>query len=137
MNVETPQGEYKKDYELAFLLVNQEDLKAVLEIFRQHKIVPYYQSQVNQVKLAYSIKEHESAFLGFFHFESLPEAIINLKNDLSLSPSIIRFLIVTPAIKSPSREARYQGRQPESKPEQPATALSNEALEQKLEEILK
>lgn len=137
MNTEAGESEQKKDYELAFLLADPEALKAVLEVFKQRKISPYYQSQIDQVKLAYPIKSHESAFFGFLHFESLPEVILNLKNDLSFNASIIRFLIVTPAINSPSRETRYQGRVPESKPEQPTAALSNEALEQKLEEILK
>lgn len=137
MDTDISVGEQKNEYELAFLLINPEVLKSVLQTLKQQKISPFYQSQINQIKLAYAIKRHESAFFGFLQFECAPEGIHNIRNALAFNPEIIRFLIVTPVVKSQTREMRYQGRVPDNKPEERAPALTNEVLEQKLEEILK
>ena len=130
-------SELKKDYELSYLLSVAEAAGDLASILSNHQATPYYQSQLNSGKLMYPIKKQLTAFLGFCHFYALPEDIKKIKDALALTPSVLRFLIVTQPIKSTSRQGRPAVRLPESKPEQPAASLSNEALEQKLEEILK
>ena len=136
MDMETAEA-VKKEYELAFLLTSEETLDFLLAALKKHTITPSYQSPVNQIRLAYPIQKNDSAFFGFFHFEALPETILKVKNELALNAGLIRFLIVTPPSRLPAREKRIIQRTPESKPSEPVEALSNEALEQKLEEILK
>ena len=137
MNTEEIDREIKRDYELAFLLNTEDAFGVVLKILKEHGITPVYQSQVNQIKLAYPIKKHESAFFGFLYFEAAPEVIEGIKSGLSLNAQVVRFLIVTPFIKLPSPQMRPTQKSPDAKPSEMAATLSNEALEQKLEEILK
>ena len=130
---ETP----SKEYELSFLLNSAEALNLVSEILKRHGSQMIYEGPANQTRLAYPIKKQNSAFFGFSQFSVAPEEVKKIKAELELSPSVLRFLIITPPVKAMNRERRREQWIPEVKPKQPASALSNEALEQKIEEILK
>ncbi|HEY4475385.1 MAG TPA: 30S ribosomal protein S6 [Candidatus Paceibacterota bacterium] len=134
--------ELKKDYEISFLLDAAEAVSAVAQIFGKFGVEIPKSLTANQIRLAYLINKRESAFFGFFSFKAAPEMAARIKSELALQSSIVRFLIV----RLSSREAARHGNKgfarthtPDSKPSAPAEppVLSNEALEQKLEEILK
>jgi ribosomal protein S6 len=93
--------------------------------------------------LAYPIQKENYAFFGFTHFEGDPAAIGDLKNDLKLNPQVLRYLIITPPFvkksawkKSGPSKSQLEETRPVPPPaEEPI--LTNEALEKKIEEILK
>lgn len=128
--------ELKKDYEIGFLIQNPESVAGVFEVLRKHGAEVYNQGSVNPMRLAYPIKKQVSAHFGFAYFHIEAEKISSMKEELKFLPALLRFLIITPPFRQEAREAR-SARAPEAKAPEPAAALSNEALEQKLEEILK
>src|SRR3989338_1373283 len=137
--------ENKKEYEISFLLKSAD---LISEIDNALKIIQANISergQLKDVRLAYPIQKHHSGFFGFYFFEADPAVMADLRQSLTLNEKVLRFLIITPPIKK--RQPYYQGR-PSSVASEPSTnavprpvqlpqVLSNEALEQKLEEILK
>lgn len=141
--------ESKKQYEIAFLLKSQEDESDLAELLKQFSVEVSYKSPLNEIRLAYPIKKRQQAYFGFLQFNSLPEKVEKLNQALNLSPLVLRTLVVlagSPAAKSERgrvSRADFRSHAPKLSEEiapQPATrggALSNEALEKKLEEILK
>ncbi len=123
--------EQKKEYEISFLLTAPEAEKNLVSLLSRLGAEIYHQKPVAELRLAYKIKKYTSAYFGFCHFRALPEAIQEIKPALRLVPEVLRFLLVTPTIKLVSE----QPPRPERKPAAPI--LSNEALSEKLEEILK
>jgi len=133
-------SEGKKVYELAFMLKDPSSEKAVLDFLAQHKAVILNQSPVNSMKLAYPIKKHLSAFFGVINLEMEPENMKALSSALNLSADVLRFLIIAvpKAKKSPERSERSEVRKPaKTETAGSSSVLSNKALEEKLEEILK
>lgn len=129
--------EGKKVYELAFLLKDPSLDKVVIDFLNQYKAVIINQSPVNSLKLAYPIKKQTAAFFGVINFESDPASMKALSNALNLSNDVLRFLIIaTPAVKKTTEkpETKRSGKV-DSAPS--GAVLSNKALEEKLEEILK
>ena len=136
--------ENKKEYEISFLLKSAD---LISEIDNALKIIQANISergQLKDVRLAYPIQKHHSGFFGFYFFEADPATIADLRQSLTLNEKVLRFLIITPPIK---KRQPYYPRRPSSVGSEPSIAaprpvqlpqvLSNEALEQKLEEILK
>lgn len=125
-------NEDKRDYEIAFLLDSAEAEKELADVLRGYSAEFLNQKAATETRLAYAIKKHSSAFFGFYHFRMNPENIKPIKETLILNPKVLRYLIITPPIK-------ITASQPGVRPEKRAApqALSNEALEEKLEEILK
>ncbi len=132
-------SELKKDYELSFLLLSAEAAAGVLELLGKHGAAPYEQGPVKPIRLMYLIRKQTSAFFGFCFFTAEPEKIAKIKEELAFLPGVLRFLIITPPVKSVSRERKAPPAEAEIKPPEPAATpvLTNEALEEKLEEILK
>ena len=127
----------EKDYELSFLLKEASHQAAVLNILKKYQIVPAYESPPIQIRLAYPIKKQTSAFFGFCYFRAETEALLKIKEELDLDGEILRFLIIASPAKPAVRE-KVVPRPPDTKSPEPAIpTLSNEALEEKLEEILK
>ena len=124
------------DYELAFLLTSGEAFLGLADVLKNHGAEITYESPINQIKLAYTIKKQTSAFFGFCNFRAPKDAVKKVNDDLSFIPALVRFLIITPPLKPAAREPRPE-RPYEPRTEKPVPALSNEALEEKLEEILK
>ena len=122
--------EEKRDYEIAFLLDSLEAEKELADVLRGYGAEFLHQKSAADTKLAYPIKKHASALFGFYQFRMNPESIKPIKETLILNQKVLRFLIITPPLKA----APQGGARPDKKPPQ---ILSNEALEEKLEEILK
>lgn len=130
----------EKDYEIAFLLDSAEAVSAISKIFKKSGI-EIGVINVNQIRLAYPIKKREAASFGFFSFKARPETAAKIKSDLALEPPVIRFLMIKLTSGEAARQVMRQTPRPqeELKIKEPSASpvLTNEALEQKIEEILK
>ena len=136
-------GDNPKEYELSFLIRAKEDEASLREAISKAQGHLSFMSEIKQIRLAYSVKKHDSAFFGFYNLTIPSGNIGKIKKDLGLLAQVLRFLIISPPIKllrEPARKASPLPAPPvlenkKGKPEE--TVLTNEALEQKLEEILK
>lgn len=132
-----------KAYEIAFLVKNPEAEKDVLDLIGQYRGALLNRAPVKEVKLAYPIKKRTSAYFGYVQFELAPADIVKISETLKLKSDIVRFLVITPPVsKKPMERLERRGRDEERRPTVksaavPNSALTNEALEEKLEEILK
>lgn len=133
-----------KDYELAFVIENEGDAQEILKLVGQHKSEVRFEAPLRKISLAYKIKKVAQAYFGFLRIRVLPSDIKSLEKDLQLHKAIMRFLIVClPKEKAASEEAPKHRtgvatrKPPVLSPTRPPEVLSNEALEKKIEEILK
>ncbi len=137
----------KRKYEIGFML-KTEDKSVVSQSLTNRGFALLTENPLEKIQLAYPIRKESYAYFGYSHFEGDPAAIKNLKDDLKLNPEILRYLIITPPfIKKPAwrkpvsdrmlEETRFTP--PAVKQDLPAESsiLTNEALEKKIEEILK
>ena len=138
----------KRDYELSFLLKMPEAETEIADVLSQHQLEIFEKGPVSEIKLAYPIKKQNSAYFGFCYFRGQPEDAQKVSESLLLKPSVLRYLLITPPVQSKTDAGRRAPRP--SAPVKPAAApaeidikpprqeiLSNELLEEKLEEILK
>ena len=136
----------KNEYEIAFL-AKVPEASALTDLLNQYRAEIFYRGPINEVRLAYPIKKQRQAYFGFFQFRAEPEAVEKVQQALRLNPSILRFLAVSSPIKKsekpqrPASEIKYSRKkleQPSAVGSAPAGGvLTNQALEEKLEEILK
>lgn len=129
-----------KFYEIAFLAKDSEGEKAIADLINQHKGNIFQKSPLKEVKLAYPINKQTSAYFGYIQFEILPDNIGKVSQSLKLNPSILRHLTVAMPVmkKIPERERRMAKEiiKPSLIPSS-RSVLTNKALEEKIEEILK
>lgn len=136
----------KKEYEISFLVRQEEEAKEVASALKRHGAEISYEGPLNKIHLAYPIKRETNAHFGFFWFFAAPEAIAQVEHDLRLSKEVLRFLVVVNPVKKSTPEKREVREVHKVSP--PATMapvaalpkekeLTNEDLERKLEEILK
>lgn len=127
--------ESKKEYEISYLLTDPAIEAEVLDVLKQNGASINYQKPISSITLAYKIGKHASAYFGFCQFTAETPAIKLVDDTLRLKKGVIRFLVITPPVKIPVPGESLLGK-PEKKVSAPA-AMSNEALSEKLEEILK
>jgi ribosomal protein S6 len=140
-----------KSYEIAFLVKNEGEVPGVVSFLKQHNAEILAEPRAKNVVLAYEIKKNKEAVFAYCTFKAAGADVKNLEKDLSMGNLTIRSLIVSLPKNVGSRpevsEERAQERKPKvSRPDAPAYSevklpssrtLSNEALEKKIEEILK
>jgi ribosomal protein S6 len=139
----------KKNYEIAFLVKNEDDIPGVVSFLNQHDVEILTEPRAKNVALAYEIKKNKEAVFAYSTFKATAADVKNLEKDISMGNEIIRSLITSLPKKS-SRSEVVEERAPErkmrtSRPTAPYSeaklssprTLSNEALEKKIEEILK
>lgn len=127
--------ENQKDYEISFLLKSEADRRIVEDALAAAGASLTFSGPLKELRLAYPIKKQHSAFFGFNQFKAAPEAINSVSGALRLKPEVFRLLIVTPPVQIKNKSEGI-----DRKPvvvETRSPEISNEALEQKLEEILK
>lgn len=148
-------NEETKNYELAFLLKSDQDYKEISKSINDAEVKISAEGQMTKIKLAYPIKKESFAYFGYLYLTSNTQNIKKLSEALRSNLKILRFLIfIKPLVKPAeagkasrvrlSREPSEYIKMPEIafRPAAPTTPsrsqnLSNEALEKKLEEILK
>ena len=144
----------KKEYELALLLKNEENLAGVLTLVGRHNADGITEARAKRLQLAYEIKKHTEAVFVYFTFKMFGDDIKSLETDLNTHADVLRFMVIAspaPAERTatsamPPREERrprsnsypsQSASQPLEAPRPaPSKPLSNEALEKKIEEIL-
>ncbi len=140
----------QKKYEISFLVKNENGQQEIIKTLESHQALIIDSGNISRISLAYQIKKETGAYFGYLHFSANTDKIKNISDDLVLNQEVLKFLIITPPIAKMIRMAGPMGSrivkktfQPkemektEIKKLEPATTLSNEALEKKLEEILK
>jgi ribosomal protein S6 len=131
----------KKEYELAFLVNEETDAPGIVAALKAAGAEIQLEGPVRKIALAYEIKKQASANFGFVQFMMEPAAAKSLESSLALRPEVLRFMLITPpsAKAQPYPQSAAPQRPAAAKPYEPkaAPALSNEALEKKIEEILK
>jgi ribosomal protein S6 len=134
----------KKEYELAFLLKNRDTESAVETLVKQHGGNIIFKSPVSETRLAYPIKKLQQAYFGYVYFMAMPNEVEKIMHDANLNQALLRVLVITPPVgKGPAslRNARVErtGKKAEEvvAPAAVGGILTNEALEEKLSEILK
>jgi len=141
-------SEEKKKYEISVILKSEDALVEVCGILERNGAVGLVKGAVSRIKLSYPIEKETSAFFSCVVFGLEPEKVFGVRKELKFSRELLRFIIVTPpVVKDEPRERTERRRGPSSstlaprKPEDQSVpsveVLSNEALEKKLEEILK
>jgi len=137
MNQEPQEEVRKRAYEISALLEEELGGAPLASLLKTHGAEITFESPARAIRLAYPIRKHTSAFFTFFQFMLAPDKLQELDTALSRHTGIIRYLIVIPPTKQVEKAPRIVP-PPEPKPvEQKIGALTNEALEKKLEEILK
>lgn len=137
--------EGKREYELAFVL-KAEDISPVAKALKGAGFSIVKEGPLNKVRLAYPIKKENQGFFASYLIEGESPRVADLTKELELNKEVLRFLILTPvklketvARKATVKEGAISDKSAE--PEKPSydsgKMLSNEALEKKLEEILK
>ncbi|HUC02088.1 MAG TPA: 30S ribosomal protein S6 [Candidatus Paceibacterota bacterium] len=139
----------KKEYELALLLKNEEDVSGVTTLVGQHNGEGISEPRAKRLQLSYEIKKHTDAVFVYFTFKMFGDDVKALEHDLNTRGDVLRFMVIaspapverTAASPMPPREERrpraaaYTPAPEAPKPPAPRP-LSNEALEKKIEEIL-
>jgi ribosomal protein S6 len=128
-------------YDLTFLS-EREDLASLKKVFSKNGITITGERELVKVRLAYPIKKQAYAFMGIIVFNADPAVITDLDKDIRLDGGLLRHFVgrvkPTRASDRPARKfsLRPTGPYAVKKPVVDAT-LTNEALEKKIEEILK
>ena len=139
-------NEERKNYEIAFLVKSEEDQEGIIKILKNSQLPVIGEGRISKIKLAYPIKKENFAFSGYLYFSGSSQDIGNLTARLKNEPKILRFSVITqPIVKKDEHRVveRVSSRHAqEVTPQLPkktsvTEVLSNEALEKKLEEILK
>lgn len=134
--------ENNKTYEIAYLLQASEAERVIVDVLNQHKSEIFNNGELSEIKLAYPIKKQQSAHFGFIQFSANPESIEQIKFTLANEPQILRILVVSISEQT-AKDQKIREKPPQQKKVEAeinpnsTDILSNEALEKKLEEILK
>jgi ribosomal protein S6 len=127
----------KKTYELGYLITVPDKEKSITQTIEQSGGVIVDGRSAAETRLAYPIKKHESAYFGVCYFMATSEVPAKLNEAFKLDPQILRFLMVVRVKKEPKvKKEKKVAERPVIVP-QPVAEVTNEALEEKLEEILK
>ena len=133
-----------KQYEISFLAKEEADVKHGLDLLRRHGAEITLEGPVERITLAYPVSHETGAHFGYVHFAMAAGDLPSFTHDLRASRAFIRFLVVTPPFhkaaprQAPRPRIREAAGAPAMPPERQSTLpLSNEALEKKIEEILK
>lgn len=123
-------------YELGYLVKNDLDNKGVLEQLEKFAAQLVHSSEPKTIKLAYEIDKQDSAQFGYLHFKIEDSTKIDsLSKALNMQDELLRFIIV----KLPSKKEASKKKQTKPATEKKTrdfAALSNEKLEEKLEEFV-
>jgi len=140
----------KKVYELALLVKNESDIVGPITLLKQHNGELVSEPRAKKLALAYEIKGETEAVFASCMFRASGEDAKNLEHDMNTRGDVLRFLILIAPAQSErqpspaSFPSNKRGRPMVSRPsapmpdvKAPSRPLSNEALEKKIEEILK
>lgn len=123
-------------YELAVMSVT-EDFAATKERVKRLGGIVRSEKPAQKLRLAYPIKKQQYCFSATMEIELPPLAVKDLANELKLDESVLRSAIyIAPEKVDEPTEKRMTRRPVRMVRKTAETALTNEALEKKIEEIL-
>lgn len=138
----------KKTYEVSFLARTENGAATMVGYLVSLGADIINEGSLNKMKLSYPIDKEESAYFGCITCNLRPDAVSKVHDAIRLDKEILRAMILTPMAKR--QEAEVKERHIPAAPaaeggpvelakseEKEDSALSNELLEEKLEEILK
>lgn len=148
----------KQNYELAFHITPtledadvQRARQELEKIVTSHGGAISFSKDPERIRLAYPIKHQSNAYFGYFNFDLDPgESLNQIRDDVRLSPNVLRFLILKQKIEpkaskedlvrrlatAEKRRARAT-KSPDKLSAKPETPKMEEAeIEKKLEEII-
>lgn len=128
-----------RKYEIGFV-IKTEDASVISQPLKNREFVILNENPLTKIRLAYPIKKENFAYFGYVYFEGEPAAIKNLKADLKLNPEVLRYLIIARLFGKKDFKKSEPAESVEPKEKlflSPEPVLTNEALEKKIEEILK
>ncbi len=139
-----------KNYELAVLVKTEDELAGIAAFLGQHEATITGEPRVKKIALAYPVKKQREAVFASYLFSALPANAKALEKDLNLRQEVLRSMIIIPPAPQAGEGSRFagvesMGRRPMRAPRaataptapKPAAPITNEALEKKIEEILK
>lgn len=130
------QTETRIAYELMVMNVT-EDFSATKERIKRLGGVILSEKPAQKLRLAYPIKKQQYCFSATMEIELPPLAVKDLANELKLDEAVLRSAIYIASDKTEERSERPIARRPVRSVRKPVeAALTNEALEKKIEEIL-
>lgn len=134
----------KNQYEITFHVLSEEQAGVIKSYIEKHGGVITNERQLEKVRLAYPVKKQSYGFMSSICFEAEPNIIKEISDDIGLNKDVLRVLI---SRLSPKKDKKKKSKQSAGVPLQSSPenakrlrpfgqALSNEALEKKIEEIL-
>jgi ribosomal protein S6 len=127
----------RRSYELAFVGASEATGAAVSKALTDLEAGDIVVHPSVSIRLAYPIKKHATGFFGWATFTALPSDAEKLSATLSHESDVLRFLVITPPVRRAERESRRVRMPEQPLPAGDPSVLSNEALTEKLQEILK
>jgi|SRR3989344_1295395 len=132
------------DYEITFLLT-EEDLSPIKKIFEKNGIIITDEKALQKIQLSYPIKKQSQCYMGCLKFKAEPGVLPTVLSDLKLEKNVLRHLVHDVIIKDEERQIDVRMGVEKKKIKRPVkeiqksyeTVLTNEALQEKIEEILK
>lgn len=127
-------------YEIAFYTKEENSAPVKAAVAAHHGEV-VGEKPFEKVRFEFKIEKESFAFMGTLRVALASEEVAPLSRALSLSPEVFRFLLTKYV---PPKEGKEEERKPLSRrpslprlsPQEPSV-LTNEAIEKKIEEILK
>ena len=133
---------HENTYELTFVHPS-EDASDVKRVLAKHHVSVFAEKPMHKIRLAYLIKKQPYAFLGSVRFSLEDRTVIDqLSKDLGLECGALRYFIqrITAGKNMEQRGESREKRTVFTKSQKPVAeshVLTNEALQEKIEEILK
>ncbi|MDI6734197.1 MAG: 30S ribosomal protein S6 [Patescibacteria group bacterium] len=136
-------GLLEKNYELTFVSFVEAGIK-IKQIIEESGGIVLFEKELQKIRLAYPVKKQQYGFLGVVEFKTKPDLIGLTLKALKSKTDTIRYLICNKELKN---DFVNQGRErfkkerarilPRVAKKQADVSLTNEAIEKKIEEILK
>ena len=134
----------KRTYELALLVKSDDDAARTADLIKQYNGEAVAEPRARKIALAYKIKGNLEAVFVSTLFRALPEDAKQLEHDLGMRQEVIRSMVLAAPAQSeaqpsaaPAFPGAKRGRFSSEPRPAPPRPLSNEALEKKIEEILR
>lgn len=137
---------FEKMYDASFLVKREEDIPQIKGILDKYGAAIIHEKPGVKSKLSYPLKKQSEGFFSVLGFKATSEAIKDLSHELQLHEGVLRFLIQRVRVQAgnKNKEAVKELDIREKKKVEGTeikksfdTILTNEALEKKIEEILK
>jgi ribosomal protein S6 len=147
-----------KNYELAILVKSEEQLPEIVAFLGQHEATIAGEPRVRKIALAYPVKKETEAVFASYLFSAVPSQAKKLEQDLAVRQDILRSMIIIAIPVEDTRTTSNEGAsyaprrpRPTTRPSEPTSSapaapksaapapehLTNDALEKRIEEILK